>query len=565
MSNRTATLNSAIDLYPGFRCLGISHDHLDCPHFVLEVKTFTGRRTVLLSFKDAVSDNAAKTVLAASGYLNSNVQTAVKRLRAMADKGTKLAKLIVADDDGWYDNGRTYLFGGNLVGQPKRKIILLSRTKPSFREVDTETSLALSGTTRDWRQGTRQAIKRSDLLLCSVSFGFAAPLLSQLKERSWLVHFYGAAGSGKTLALVVVRSLFGNPTALPTWHTTTVGFNDALRGASDAPFVCDELTYLDKQSDAAQNLSKITYSVDSNQGKSTSKRSSSYDGGALRRGRTIVLSNGEISLAQIYGQTNQKRRKGEQRRAFDIAIDASQETGIFSSLPTGTDFRQFCRELASACSQNYGLPGHCFISHLISSRKEWPDRVRAAAAEFADSVDASGHHLAREHAERFGIAFAAGLEARRCGLIKCSKSRMKKVLRHFYQRSAHVLTTAEVTSKGVLKSLRQSLKREKHVYAFEKAKKRMPDDAIALCRKDPDEFLVLPSYLEKLCGGSKHTMQQVAKVLRERGHLRLGSNGSSTDQVSGIHGRRERFYRIKTSFLKRTDVVGIDGAKETGS
>lgn len=551
MPTSTDSKNQPIELHPGFRCLGVHIDSLGAHHFVLRLEGVAGSRNVLLPFRDVVSDSSSKAALAAHGYLHSQTGAAVERLRQMAEENRKLPLLIVADGNGWYDNGRAYLFGSVLIGRPRKEIVVLTSSDHGKSESDTGPSLASAGTLKKWRKGTRRAMERSDLLLCSICFALAAPLLSQLGEKSWLAHFYGPAGSGKTLVLVVARSLFGNPGTLPNWNTTPTAFDEALKAASDAPFSCDELTYLDKQSDAAKNLSRITYSVDANRGKAVSKRSSSYDGAALRRGRTVVLSNGEISLARVYAQTNQTRREGEQRRAFDIAIDSNPETGMFRSLPAGQSFREFSKELASTCSKNYGHPGHHFVSHLVSSRKVWPTRVREAAERFAKRVDSSGHHLAHEQAVRFGIALAAGLEARRCGIIKCSEIRIDRVLRRFYRRSTRILAKQDVSTSKLLKMLRHTLRKKEGVLPFAKAKEKMPPGTCAYYRKDRDEFLVWPNFLEELCGKSQAAMRMLLGDLKERGHLRPGPNGVSTKQVSGINGRRERFVCIKGSFASK--------------
>lgn len=535
----------------GFVCLGLYVDDSTKPYFVVRLKTMVGWRVVLLSTKDLSTTHGAKVALADYGYFSSEISDVVTKLRQLAESRSKLPRLIVADGDGWYDPPRAYLFGSQLLGKPRTDIIQMADTTRSLQEVGTGVGVAEHGALKHWRQATREAVKRSDLLLLAICFGLAAPLLSPLGEKSWLVHFHGESGTGKTLALVVVRSLFGDPRQLANWNISTTAFEDALKVASDSPFVCDELTYMDKNSDAAKNLSRITYAIDANKGRSISRKSAAFDGRSFRRGRTIVLSNGEVSLAHCYAQSGDQRRRGEERRAFDIAVVTRPASGIFHNLPEGKEFRGFCRQVVEGCSANFGHAGRAFVEHLIESRIEWLDRVKKHARAFADSVSDSSNSLKYEQASRFGIAFAAGLEARRSGVIKCTRKRLKRVVAEYYRQSVQAASGDGAVLAQIRAKLLKAIAAGDRVYKAENCRSRIPADAIAIWRSTHNEYLVLAKFFRHLCGGSKPLARLVATSLRKDGFLKPGSNNNLTDQVPNIGEHKIRYYRISEEFISQ--------------
>ena len=119
---------------------------------------------------------------------------------------------------GWH--GNAYVLPGVTLGDPgEERLVLqnLDQTAEGYRQ---------KGTLEGWQQDIAARCAGNSRLLLAVSAAFAAPLLTLLDEESGGVHLRGSSSAGKTTALLVAGSVWGEPGRLENWRATA----NALEG-----------------------------------------------------------------------------------------------------------------------------------------------------------------------------------------------------------------------------------------------------------------------------------------------------------------------------------------------
>lgn len=534
----------------GLRLLGLGRTSDTSVNAVLRLKVLGEWVTVGIPLEQTINARHIEHALAKLGFVSRQRRIASVTLSRLLSDPNRLRLLTISDGNGWYDDYSAYVFGRRVIGTPRQEIVILNSGHTSPTSGHLAMGRAAGGSWRDWQKGTHSALRHSDFLLSAVCFSLASTMASRFsKIESGLIHFHGQTSIGKTMLLIAAWSLFGpcRRELLPNWNTTPTGFEELLDVCTDMPFVCDELTFQAGASDASHNLKTASYAISSNRRKARSKH---WAGGAApttRRGKTFVLSTGEESLATT--RNTEPRRLGEQCRALDIAIRARH--GVFRSLPKDDQFDDIVRRLEICCRSNYGHAGYHFIKNLILDHAAWPDRAEAAMTEFMDFANVPVTRLDRRFASRFALAYAAGLEARRCRILGVSRKRIARSLRRAYRSSSHPILGQTAKVDEVLATLRT---RFQSAPGLPILTPDLPETVAAnaeiLVREEStgeNMFMVSSDYLIALCG-SKEVWKSVVSQLRRAGHLLAASKGLATRQIS-IHGTRRRFLCVKSSFL----------------
>ena len=84
---------------------------------------------------------------------------------------------------------------------------------------------------------------------------FASPLIKLLKTRLFITHFWADSRAGKTAALKVALSVWGNPDAtMGNFNSTSVGIERMASLYNDLPFGIDEKQAVGGNKDFINNL-----------------------------------------------------------------------------------------------------------------------------------------------------------------------------------------------------------------------------------------------------------------------------------------------------------------------
>lgn len=209
-----------------------------------------------------------------------------------------------------------------------------------------------SGTLDDWRD-CMQATRRHPLQTFSLCAALAGILQSAAAEENGGVHFYGPSSRGKTLALQLACTVFGNGTApnqdarapslLNSWSSTDNALDLIANAHSDTLLAIDEL--------GVREGAAPVYRLLNGQGKARMTRTADMQ---QRKTWTItVLSTGEIPM---HGDKEGRvAKQGEMIRMIDIPIDDLSPPGAAEQ----------AEALKKACRTVFGTAGPAFAQNVL--------------------------------------------------------------------------------------------------------------------------------------------------------------------------------------------------------
>jgi putative DNA primase/helicase len=271
----------------------------------------------------------------------------------------------------------------------------------------------VSGTLNDWQQQIGRLCCGNSRLVFAAAIPFATPLLYLLNEPSGGFHYHGLSQKGKTTALQVAASVVG--CEMNSWRTTDNGLEGLAEERCDSLLILDEMAQVD-----AHAAGKIAYMVANGAGKGRAAQNG--DARHIKRWRTLLLSSGEITLADKMNEAGAKRRGGQEVRLADIPSDAGAGMGIFENLHGAPSPGEFAEQLRRATQSVSGTPFLAYLEKLISVLG--PDNVAPNVSALRDQRDrfivdnllgdAAGQ--VRSVCGRFGVVAAAGELATTLGI-----------------------------------------------------------------------------------------------------------------------------------------------------
>ena len=172
---------------------------------------------------------------------------------------------------------------------------------------------------------------------------FASVLLEPLKVLPFVLHLWGTTGTGKTVALMVAMSIWGNPRMGGLVKTMNMPKPAIMRNAAflcSIPFAGDELqTIKDKwQGNFDQLIYQITEGVDRG-------RAKAYGGVEdTKTWKNSFIFTGEEPITKV------NSGGGSKNRVIEIAIDG----------PLVTDGHY----VSTVVQENYGFAGRLFVEYI---------------------------------------------------------------------------------------------------------------------------------------------------------------------------------------------------------
>ncbi len=274
-----------------------------------------------------------------------------------------------------------------------------------------EPAFSIAGSTEEWRDSVGRLAAGNSRLVFALSVAFAGALATVIGEDSGGFHFRGASSSGKTTALKVAASVWGNPNTYPRlWRATANGLEGLAALHNDGLLILDELSQIDPK-----EAGEAAYLLANGQGKARASRT-----GAARqaaRWQLLFLSAGEESLSALMTRAGRKTTAGQEIRLADIDADAGAGMGAFETLhdqPTPATLALALKDAATKC---HGAVGLAWLRCIVTNRAGLADFVTAGIRRFVAEVvpkDAAGQVL--RVARRFGLVAMAGELASGCDL-----------------------------------------------------------------------------------------------------------------------------------------------------
>jgi uncharacterized protein (DUF927 family) len=269
----------------------------------------------------------------------------------------------------------------------------------------------------------------------------------------------------------------------------------------------------------------------------------------------MLLSSGEISLADHIACSGRRAKAGQTVRLVDIDADGDAGMGVFENLHGAPSPDELSRHLTRCAGAIYGTPIRAFLTHVAEHRQdvvEFIIRYREELLQIWVSSAMSGE-LTRI-AGRFAFVAAAGEAAARSARVltwppsACTES-IARCFRRFV--SAHDPKGNFDTESGI-RRVRQFL--EMHGSSRFQATEGTLGDRIvnrAGFKRVADdgefEYLCLPeTFTNEICAG--HDARAVAKAMAQHGFLVTDDPHLTVKRTLPEIGRT-RVYVIKASIF----------------
>ena len=147
------------------------------------------------------------------------------------------------------------------------------------------------GSAEQWRSTVREAVSAGLPCRLLLAASCASALVGPLGINSFIVHLWGTTGVGKTVALMMAASVWGDPkqgALLQSLNATRVGLERKLAFLHDLPLIGDELQII---KDHFENYDRLIMFVTEGSGKSRGTASGGIE--AVPTWNNLLLSSGE--------------------------------------------------------------------------------------------------------------------------------------------------------------------------------------------------------------------------------------------------------------------------------
>ena len=419
---------------------------------------------------------------------------------------------------GWH--GSLFVLPERTIGESTERVIFQSSGAAT-------NTIREAGTLDEWKANVAALCVNNSRLVFAVSAAVAAPTLYLTGMESGGFHYRGGSSSGKTTALRVAASVFGAPDYVRGWRATDNAMEGMAAQHCDLPLILDELSQVE-----GRVAGDCAYLLSNGQGKSRMSRT-----GAPRqtlKWRLVVLSSGEVSLADHMAEANKRTRTGQEVRLADIPADAGKGMGLFEDLHGIAEGAKFANTLNAHAGRVYGVAGRMFIESMASER----DAAKAfLKTKMQESMQRMREHGAEGQAQRVAARFAqvgaAGELATSWGLTGWPEGMALQSAERCYRAWLTARGgTGNAEERDMIRQVSEYLERNgesrfTHYARAEKADDHMPDTVNRAGFKRPVsedngasmEFYVLPEVFKRdMCKGFDY--RDVAKVLKGHGFIK---------------------------------------------
>jgi len=461
---------------------------------------------------------------------------------------------LLVDTIGWAPDRRSFLLPSEIItstgeedGEQKRPYIPTSAQNlvQGFRT---------SGTLEGWQEYVAKPCDGNKLLEMTLYIALLPPLLEPFDLPNMGIHFFGETSKGKSTALKVGASVWGNPKQLVnSWRATDNGLESVAYCRKDALMILDEVN---------QGTPKAVSDIIYMGGNGVGKIRGSRDGlpRPIKEWRLAYLSSGETSIADFLGSDGKRELGGQAVRMLDFSIEAGRNMGIVEELGAFSSASALVRHLNSASRQYFGTASVAFLRQLLAqgSYDDLGRELEAFRSAFlADCLPGEASPQVGRIVEQLANVAFAGELAIRYQVIPFSEGRAKETMviltrRYLDQRGG--LEGSDVL--GTIESIRRQISANRFA-SFQQVDQRggrnsfigsLPPRTFwgyALVQDEesvPNEFMVpVAIFKDVFCHGVNH--RDVLRVMYEKGYV-------ESTQAKPLGKNRSRCYHILPAFLE---------------
>ena len=382
----------------------------------------------------------------------------------------------------------------------------------------------VSGSLAAWQDTIGTWARGNSRIMLSLSASLAATLLEPVGMESGGINWIAQSSTGKTTTLLAAASIWGSGSItggyILNWRATANGLEGLAALHSDAALCLDEIGQA-----PGRTINEAAYLLANGLGKARALSDGSAK--AIKSWRTLVLSTGEVSLADRIKEEGFRVQAGQTVRLIDIPADAGVGLGLFEDLHGFASPRELSDAIRKAAATHYGHPSRAFIKKIQENRADFEQALARFMSDglsaICDDQDASGQ--VQRVAKRLLLCAVAGEMATEWGIFPWTQGGALDAAQRCFQ--------AWLSLRGGMGSAEDSAILS-DVCRFLEANgaSRFQDvqnpSAICVGRvgfrrtvSNGTEYYVLPeSFKSEVCSG--HNPNHAAKVLKEHGLLLPG-------------------------------------------
>lgn len=313
-------------------------------------------RAALLGYQDSVTHDLMNAGLA----INLQHSKEVRRYLA----AYPVTDIVLGyTSTGWAatdDERKMFVLPQRFIGLEKRKAIFEPES-PNPRQH----AIHAKGSLKEWQANVAAIAKENPILMFAIGAACVAPLLEPLNLNGGGFHFHGGSSKGKTIALQVAASVFGNGTdpgragatgMIGRWSATANALEGVAVSFNHLPLLLDELG-----TSTIKSLDAVIYQITDGAGKEAMNANRELK--KARHWRLVILSSGEKSIsAEILRTSGREAMTGHLVRFPDISVSG----GVLVAYSNVAKSKEVADALKQACGDYYGTAGEQYLEYLVS-------------------------------------------------------------------------------------------------------------------------------------------------------------------------------------------------------
>lgn len=244
-------------------------------------------------------------------------------------------------------------------------------------------------------------------------------------------HFNGTSSKGKSTAINLACSVWGNPKDYyRTWRSTGNALEQTAFMHNDGFLVLDEIGEA-----SAKEIGQTVYMLANGVGKGRMGRNITAK--APQKWRTVFLSSGEKTFKEILNEIGQTAKLGQEIRLPEINVDAC-EYGVFDQVDFADDASQQANMLNENANLAYGVAGKAWLEYLTSDKQAITQTALKLYQQYNAKItpNKAQGHIARV-ASRFALVAVAGELATQANITGWQRGRAFEAVRNVFNTWLH--------------------------------------------------------------------------------------------------------------------------------
>jgi putative DNA primase/helicase len=222
----------------------------------------------------------------------------------------------------------------------------------------------IKGELKEWQDNICKYCEGNDILTLAICAAFSGTLLRFTNQSCSVAHLVGKSSIGKTSALAVAASIWGDSRQfIMQWRVTSNAIETLAESHNECLLILDELSQI-----SARDAGNMIYTLGNAKGRA--RLNSEAEQKEIRQWQISILSSGEIGIADKISENNEKAKAGQLVRFIDIEAEVPNGFGIYNNLHGFGDGAELSNILKANCGKYHGIPAKIFVESLISANNK---------------------------------------------------------------------------------------------------------------------------------------------------------------------------------------------------